>query len=68
MGLERPWLFGLPPLPFLDTGRVPVVEAGEMESTLGLRLGAEALGTFLFFFLGFDAFAARLPRGGPSRV
>ena len=50
------------------TGRVLIVEAGEIDSSLGLRLGAEALRTFLFFFLGFDTFAARLPRGGPSRV
>ena len=32
-------------------------------STLGLRLGAEALGTFLFFFLGFSAIAVSVDIG-----
>ena len=32
-------------------------------STLGLRLGAEALGTFLFFFLGFNAIAVSVDIG-----
>src|SRR5436190_22788346 len=31
---------------------------------LGLRLGAEALGTFLFFFLGFNAIAVSVDIGG----
>src|SRR5436189_1257605 len=36
-----------------------------MESSpLGLRLGAEALGTFLFFFLGFNAIAVSVDIGG----
>ena len=36
-----------------------------MESpALGLRLGAEALGTFLFFFLGFNAVAVSVDIGG----
>src|SRR4051794_14176584 len=35
-----------------------------MESRLGLRLGAEALGTFLFFFLGFNAIAVSVDIGG----
>jgi MIP family channel proteins len=34
-----------------------------MESTLGLRLGGEALGTFLFFFLGFNAVAVSVDIG-----
>ena len=29
-----------------------------MDHPLGVRLGAEALGTFLFFFLGFSGIAA----------
>jgi MIP family channel proteins len=33
-------------------------------STLGLRLAAEALGTFLFFFLGFNAIAVSVDIGG----
>jgi hypothetical protein len=33
-------------------------------SRLGLRLGAEALGTFLFFFLGFHAIAVLVDIGG----
>ena len=33
-------------------------------SPLGLRLGAEALGTFLFFFLGFNAIAVSVDIGG----
>ena len=33
-------------------------------SSLGLRLGAEALGTFLFFFLGFNAIAVSDDIGG----
>jgi hypothetical protein len=33
-------------------------------SRLGLRLGAEALGTFLFFFLGFNAIAVLVDIGG----
>ena len=33
-------------------------------SSLGLRLGAEALGTFLFFFLGFNAIAVSVDIGG----
>jgi glycerol uptake facilitator-like aquaporin len=32
-------------------------------STIGLRLGAEALGTFLFFFLGFNAIAVSVDIG-----
>src|SRR6476619_3511098 len=32
-------------------------------SPLGLRLGAEALGTFLFFFLGFNAVAVLVDIG-----
>src|SRR6476619_6843500 len=32
-------------------------------SPLGLRLGAEALGTFLFFFLGFNAIAVSVDIG-----
>jgi MIP family channel proteins len=32
-------------------------------STIGLRLGAEALGTFLFFFLGFNAIAVSVDLG-----
>src|SRR6478736_5776880 len=32
--------------------------------TLGLRLAAEALGTFLFFFLGFNAVAVSVDIGG----
>ena len=32
-------------------------------SSLGLRLGAEALGTFLFFFLGFNAIAVSVDIG-----
>jgi MIP family channel proteins len=32
-------------------------------STIGLRLGAEALGTFLFFFLGFNAVAVSVDLG-----
>ena len=35
-----------------------------MDSPLGLRLGAEALGTFLFFFLGFNAIAVSVDIGG----
>src|SRR6201994_4324919 len=35
-----------------------------MESSLGLRLGGEALGTFLFFFLGFNAIAVSVDIGG----
>ena len=35
-----------------------------MESPLGLRLGGEALGTFLFFFLGFNAIAVSVDIGG----
>ena len=31
--------------------------------SLGLRLGAEALGTFLFFFLGFNAVAVSVDIG-----
>src|SRR3954462_3993137 len=34
-----------------------------MQSPLGLRLGAEALGTFLFFFLGFNAIAVSVDIG-----
>jgi MIP family channel proteins len=34
-----------------------------MESPLGLRLGGEALGTFLFFFLGFNAVAVSVDIG-----
>ena len=34
-----------------------------MESPLGLRLGAEALGTFLFFFLGFTSIAVLVDLG-----
>jgi MIP family channel proteins len=34
-----------------------------MESSLGLRLGGEALGTFLFFFLGFNAIAVSVDIG-----
>jgi len=34
-----------------------------MESSLGLRLGGEALGTFLFFFLGFNAVAVSVDIG-----
>jgi aquaporin Z len=33
-------------------------------SSLGLRLAAEALGTFLFFFLGFNAIAVSVDIGG----
>src|SRR3954468_5766702 len=33
-------------------------------SPLGLRLAAEALGTFLFFFLGFNAIAVSVDIGG----
>src|SRR3954453_14996267 len=33
-------------------------------STIALRLGAEALGTFLFFFLGFNAIAVSVDIGG----
>jgi len=33
-------------------------------STIALRLGAEALGTFLFFFLGFNAIAVSVDVGG----
>ena len=32
--------------------------------SLGLRLGAEVLGTFLFFFLGFNAVAVSVDIGG----
>src|SRR3954467_15793373 len=32
--------------------------------SLGLRLAAEALGTFLFFFLGFNAVAVSVDIGG----
>src|SRR6478672_6053700 len=32
--------------------------------SLGLRLAAEALGTFLFFFLGFNAIAVSVDIGG----
>src|SRR6476646_1456029 len=32
-------------------------------SPLGLRLGAEALGTFLFFFFGFNAIAVSVDIG-----
>src|SRR6478672_11413103 len=32
-------------------------------SPLGVRLGAEALGTFLFFFLGFNAIAVSVDIG-----
>src|SRR3954454_5455210 len=35
-----------------------------MESSLGLRLGAEALGTILFFFLGFNRIAVSVDIGG----
>jgi aquaporin NIP len=35
-----------------------------MESPLGLRLGGEALGTFLFFFLGFNSIAVAVQIGG----
>lgn len=35
-----------------------------MESPLGLRLGGEALGTFLFFFLGFSSIAVAVDIGG----
>jgi aquaporin Z len=35
-----------------------------VESSLRLRLGAEALGTFLFFFLGFNAVAVAHSLGG----
>jgi MIP family channel proteins len=35
-------------------------------STLGLRLAAEALGTFLFFFLGFNAIAVSIDIGGSA--
>jgi MIP family channel proteins len=39
-------------------------EVGEVDSSsLGLRLGAEALGTFLFFFLGFNAIAVSVDIG-----
>ena len=31
--------------------------------SLGLRLGAEAIGTFLFFFLGFNAVAVSFDIG-----
>jgi MIP family channel proteins len=34
-----------------------------MDSSLGLRLGGEALGTFLFFFLGFNAVAVSVDIG-----
>ena len=34
-----------------------------MQSPLGLRLGGEALGTFLFFFLGFNAIAVSVDIG-----
>jgi aquaporin Z len=34
-----------------------------MESPFGLRLGGEALGTFLFFFLGFNAVAVSVDIG-----
>src|SRR3954463_3501520 len=34
--------------------------------SLGLRLAAEALGTFLFFFLGFNAIAVSVDIGGGS--
>jgi MIP family channel proteins len=38
-----------------------------MESpSLNLRLGAEALGTFLFFFLGFNSIAVAGDIGGPA--
>src|SRR6476661_7873622 len=37
---------------------------GEMASPLRLRLLAEALGTFLFFFLGFNAIAVSQDLGG----
>ena len=33
-------------------------------SPLGLRLAAEVLGTFLFFFLGFNAIAVSVDIGG----
>src|SRR4029453_9466267 len=36
---------------------------GMDSSTLGLRLAAEALGTFLFFFLGFNAIAVSVDIG-----
>ncbi len=35
-------------------------------SSLGLRLGAEALGTFLFFFLGFNAVAVSVDIGASA--
>jgi MIP family channel proteins len=34
--------------------------------SIGLRLGAEALGTFLFFFLGFSAVAVSVDLGGEA--
>ena len=37
---------------------------GMDSSSLGLRLAAEALGTFLFFFLGFNAIAVSVDIGG----
>src|SRR5205814_7351470 len=41
------------------------MEVGEMESSpLAMRLAAEALGTFLFFFLGFNAIAVSVDIGG----
>src|SRR5580765_2466298 len=59
------------PLPRKSAGPLPrggrvLVKGGlEMDaSTLPLRLAAEALGTFLFFFLGFNAIAVSVDIGG----
>src|ERR1700759_3208827 len=58
------------PLRTLATHRRPARPTREeyarrMDSSpLGLRLAAEALGTFLFFFLGFNAIAVSVDIGG----
>jgi aquaporin Z len=44
-------------------------EDWEMDQPLGIRLGAEALGTFLFFFLGFSGIAVVSdPDLGPAYI
>ena len=45
----------------------PESEVVAMDHPLGVRLGAEALGTFLFFFLGYSAFA-QLVEVAPERM
>ena len=37
-----------------------------MDQPLGIRLGAEALGTFLFFFLGFSGVAVVVDIGADA--